>query len=391
VTRAEAVINLDAIAANLLSASSGLAPDAVMAVVKADAYGHGMVPVAQTAREFGAGWLGVALPSEALALRTAGDAGRILAWLWAPGDSDVSSAVQAGVDLSISSEWALEEVLAAGRSSGIRPRIHMKVDTGLSRNGCSIEDWPRLVASVAASQSQGDIEVVAVWSHLANADVPLSDPLSASVREQHLLLNQAVDAARSYGLVDLRWHLANSAATLQHPECHGDLVRIGIAMYGVSPFADQYVDEPATSDRGLIPAMTLRARIALVKQIPSGASVSYGSAWTAEGPTTVALVPLGYADGIPRAASGSGWVTLADSGGSALPVVGRIAMDQFVVAVPTGVRVQPGDWVTVFGDSRHGAPSAQDWARASGSIGYEIVTRIGSRVPRIYLRHEVGL
>jgi len=192
-------------------------------------------------------------------------------------------------------------------------------------------------------------------------------------------------------LVDLRWHLANSAATLQHPECHGDLVRIGIAMYGVSPFADQYVDEPATSDRGLIPAMTLRARIALVKQIPSGASVSYGSAWTAEGPTTVALVPLGYADGIPRAASGSGWVTLADSGGSALPVVGRIAMDQFVVAVPTGIRVQPGDWVTVFGDSRHGAPSAQDWARASGSIGYEIVTRIGSRVPRIYLRHEVGL
>ena len=385
-TRAEAVIDLDAIAANLRSVREGMAPDDVMAVVKADGYGHGMVRVARTARDVGVGWLGVALPSEALILRSAGDGGRILAWLWAPGDQDVPAAIHAGVDLSVSSQWALEEVIAAGRAAGRRPRIHVKVDTGLSRNGCAINQWPALIQAVAVAQDQGDIEVVAVWSHLANADASLTDPLSASVAEQRALLDEALQTARDGGLEQVRWHLANSAAMLQHPDCRGDLVRIGIAMYGVSPFAERSV-----IDLGLMPAMTLRARIALVKQIPAGAGVSYGSAWTASEPTTVALVPLGYADGIPRAASANAWVSLSEADAAPLPVVGRIAMDQFVVAVPAGLQVQPGRWVTIFGDPRHGAPTAEDWARASGSIGYEIVTRIGPRVPRIYRDWEVGL
>jgi alanine racemase len=232
---------------------------------------------------------------------------------------------------------------------------------------------------LVAAQARGEIEVVAIWSHLANADAPLSDPLSASVRQQRAVLEQAIEIAQSSGLRDSRWHLANSAATLQHPDTHGSLVRVGIAMYGVSPFAERGVEE-----LGLIPAMTLRAGIALVKQIQPGTGVSYGSTWTAEEATTLALVPLGYADGIPRAASGRAWVGLGDSAGTALPTVGRIAMDQFVVAVPPGVPVEAGDWVSIFGDPRHGAPTAEEWARASGSIGYEIVTRIGSRVPRTY-------
>jgi len=379
VTRAEAVIDLEAIASNLGRTCQGIALDDVMAVVKADGYGHGMVPVARTAREVGAGWLGVALPSEALALRAAGDTGRILAWLWAPDDPDLPAAVGADVDLSVSSQWALDEIVAAGRASGVRPRIHAKVDTGLSRNGCAIDEWPQLSMALAGAQARGEIEIVAIWSHLANADAPLTDPLSASVHQQRTMLHQAVEIAQGYGLRDTRWHLANSAATLQHPDTHGSLVRVGIALYGVSPFAERSVEE-----LGLIPAMTLRAGIALVKQIQPGTGVSYGSTWTAKEPTTVALVPLGYADGIPRAASGKAWVSLGDSAGTALPTVGRIAMDQFVVAVPAGVPVRAGDWVSIFGDPRHGAPTAEEWARASGSIGYEIVTRIGSRVPRTY-------
>ena len=395
-TRAEAVINLGAIAPNLRTITKGIAPADVMAVVKADGYGHGMIPVARTARDFGVGWLGVALLSEALQLRSAGDTGRILAWLWTPGDSNLVQAVAEGVDLSVSSQWALDEVIAAGQTAGVRPRIHLKVDTGLSRNGCVIEDLPPLASAVAAAQRQGQIELVAIWSHLANADAPLTDHLSASVQQQRARFDTARQIVQSFGLADVRWHLANSAATMQHPDCHGALVRIGIAMYGVSPFdgqsgVDQSVVDQSVVDLGLIPVMTLRARIALVKQIQPGTSVSYGSTWTASEPTTLALVPLGYADGIPRAASGKGWVSLAQSEGLRLPVLGRIAMDQCVVAVPPGAQVQAGDWVSIFGDPRHGAPSAQDWARASGSIGYEIVTRIGVRVPRIYREHEVEL
>ncbi len=382
--RAEAIVDLEAIAANLTTVTRATPHSQVMAVVKADAYGHGLIPVSRTARDAGAAWLGVALLSEALTLRAAGDRQPILAWLWAPGDADLTAAVAAYVEISVSSQWALDEVLAIGSSAGRRPRVHLKVDTGMSRNGCTLHEWEALVTAASAAQRAGAVEILAVWSHLANADAPKGDPLYVTVDEQRQVLQQAMDVAHAQGLVDLRWHLANSAAALEHPSCHGHIVRVGIAMYGVSP-----MEERSAGDLGLQPAMTLRARIALVKQIQAGVAVSYGSTWIASEATTLALIPVGYADGIPRSASGRAWVSLDDAGGRQVPVVGRIAMDQLVVAVPADLLPRAGQVVTIFGDPRHGAPTVADWAAASGSIGYEIVTRIGPRVPRIYQGEEV--
>ncbi len=374
VIRAEAVINLDAVCRNLSTIGQELNGPVTMAVVKADGYGHGMVPVARAARAAGVPWLGVALLSEARDLRVSGDTGRVLAWLWAPGDDHLGPCVEADVDISVSSTWALAEVADVARRLGVRARVHLKVDTGLSRNGAALSEWTQLLGAARVEQDRGSIEVVGVWSHLANADCPDDQ----SVADQNACFAMADAAVVDAGLEPAVRHLANTAAALGYPKTRYDLVRIGIGMYGVSPSTPG-----SAAGLGLTGAMTLRARLALVKQIPAGQSVSYGSKWTASRPTRVGLVPLGYADGVPRAASGRAAVVVA---GARCPVLGRIAMDQFVIEIDDGLGdVKAGDEVVLFGDESDGAPTADDWAVASDSIGYEIVTRVSSRVPRRYV------
>lgn len=372
--RATALIDHGAIAANLDVIRAVAAGADVMTVVKADAYGHGLIPVARTAREAGISWLGVAFPFEALALREAGDTERILAWLYAPEDDELAACLAGDVDISVGSIAMLEQVQGAAARAGVRARIHVKADTGLSRNGCVAAEWPDLVAAVAKAQADGQIELVGVWSHLANADLPGDE----SVGAQQRAFDAALDVVADAGLQPQVRHLANSPATFLAPGTHYDLVRCGIATYGVSPAKPGFCAE-----HGLRAVMTLTARVAMVKEIPAGQSVSYGSTWTASSPTRLALVPVGYADGIPRVAQGA---TVQINGGRH-PVVGRVAMDQLVVALEGPASgndgaVTVGDLVTVFGDAGTGAPTADDWGTASGSIGYEVVTRIGSRVIR---------
>ncbi|MFA7323116.1 MAG: alanine racemase [Candidatus Nanopelagicales bacterium] len=371
-TRAQAVISLSAIRHNLEIIRAAAPKSQLLAVVKADAYGHGLAPIAHAAREAGAEWLGVALLSEAVALREAGDEGLLLAWLWTPGDPDLFACIKAGVQVSVSSMWALIEVVEAAAEAGVIASIHLKLDTGLSRNGSDIEDWHELVTAAKALQSRSRIAVVGIWSHLADAGLGDQD----SVAAQRQLFVQGVEVARTAGLEPQFLHLANSAAALSYPDTQFDLVRIGIGMYGVAPM------DPHSAERfGLQAAMTLHARLALVKTIPAGQSVSYGGLWTAAEPTRVGLVPLGYADGIPRVVQGA----QVQVNGMRCAVLGQIAMDQFVIELPSSLgEVGAGDDVVIFGDGASGAPTADDWGTWSNSIGYEIVTRIGVRVPRVY-------
>lgn len=371
----ELVVDLDAIAANTAAIAARVAPAAVMAVVKADAYGHGLLPAARAALAGGATWLGVAQLGEALALRAGGVRERVLAWLWAPGQ-DLDAAVAAGVDLSASSVSAVQELAAAARRAGTRARAHLEVDTGMSRGGATAADWPDVVRAALDAQAEGHLELVAAWSHLACADVP-GHP---SVERQRIALAHAVDVAEGLGARFALRHLANSAAVLTDPATHLDLVRPGIVLYGLSPGTAL----GTSAQLGLRPAMALRTRLALVKDVAAGQCVSYGHTYTTPTATRLGLVPLGYADGVPRAASGAGPVVVA---GGRTTVAGRVCMDQFVVdlgGLPGADRARAGDLVELFGDGALGGPTADDWAHAAGTIGYEVVARVSGRLPRRY-------
>ncbi len=363
--QAEAIIDLDAYRANLDALSARASGAALMAVLKADAYGHGLAPMVRAARDGAADWIGVATPAEALAVRATGDTGPVLCWLAAP-DEDLAAAVAADIEVTASSVEQLEQVVAAGG----RPRTQLKVDTGLARNGAFGADWSRLVEAAAAHQAAGHIEITGVWSHLACAD----EPDHRANDEQERVFGRAVEELAAAGL-EPRWrHLANSPATLTRPSTHLDLVRVGVASYGIDPVP--------TVDHGvpLIPVMTLRGRLAAVKRVPAGTGVSYGHTFTTDRETTLGLVPLGYGEGVP--VTGSGRLT-AGFAGARIAQVGRVCMDQ--VMVDLGDRVaRRGDTVTLFGPGRDGEPTANDWAAASGTIGYEIVTRVGGRVVRTY-------
>lgn len=375
--RAEAVIDLAALRGNIRALRARTGSAAVMSVVKADAYGHGSVPCARAALEAGVTWLGTATPEEALALRAAGitpGQARVLCWLWTPG-SPWQQVVAADIDISVSGEWALRHVLDAVRAVGRPARIHLKADTGLGRNGAQPHDWRPLVLAARAAEAEGLLTVAGVWSHFACADEP-GHPANAA---QLTAFREALAVAEAAGLRPEVRHLANSPATLLMPETHFDLVRAGLAQYGLSPVPE--VAGPA--DYGLSPVMTLQARLAQVKRAPAGHGVSYGHSYHTDVETTLALVPIGYADGIPRHASGTGPLWL---GGKWRTVAGRVAMDQFVVDLG-GDPAEVGDLALLFGPGDRGEPTAEDWARACGTISYEIVTRIGARVPRSYL-HE---
>ncbi|MBZ9597561.1 alanine racemase [Streptomyces yangpuensis] len=371
-TRVYAEIDLDAVRENVRALRERAPRSELMAVVKANAYGHGAVECARAAREAGAAWLGTATPDEALALRAAGIEGRILCWLWTPG-GPWREAVEADLDVSVSGMWALDEVREAARAAGRTARIQLKADTGLGRNGCQPADWEALVGAAVAAQAEGTVKVTGVWSHFACAD----EPGHPSIRLQLDTFREMLAHAEKEGIDPEVRHMANSPATLTLPESHFDLVRPGLAVYGVSPAPE--LGTPA--QLGLRPAMTLKASLALVKTVPAGHGVSYGHHYVTGGETTLALVPAGYADGIPRHASGAGPVLV---GGTVRHVAGRVAMDQFVVDLE-GDPARVGDEVVIFGDPERGEPSAEDWAQAAHTIAYEIVTRIGGRVPRVYL------
>jgi alanine racemase len=368
VLRTEALIDLAAIRHNVATMKARTSAE-VMAVVKADGYGHGLVPSARAAVEGGATWLGTAIVDEAVALRRAGITVPLLSWLWTPDETaTIRAAVGADVDLSVSSRWQLDTVCTAARERGRTARIHLKIDTGLSRNGCYVTDWPDLVTATAKAQAAGEVLAVGVWSHFAYADAP-GHP---TIAKQIAAFGDALEVAARGGVEPQLRHLANSAATLTLPEAHFDIVRPGIAVYGLSPVAEPF---------GLVPAMTLRAAAAGVKRVRAGEGVSYGHEYTTTRETTLVLVPLGYADGIPRHASNVGPVSI---GGQRFTVAGRVCMDQVIVDVGD-LAVAPGDPVVLFGPGRDGEPTAQDWADAVGTIHYEIVTRIGPRVQRTYL------
>ncbi|MER5988798.1 alanine racemase [Streptomyces sp. NPDC001787] len=373
--RARAEIDLAALRANVRVLRARTGGARLMAVVKADAYGHGAVPCARAALEAGATWLGTATPHEALALRAAGLDGPLMCWLWTPG-GPWREAIEAGIDVSVSGMWALREASAAAEAAGRPARIHLKADTGLGRNGCQPADWSHLVAEARAAEKAGRVRITGLWSHFACAD----EPGHPSIAAQLGVFRDMVAYAEKEGVEPEVRHMANSPATLTLPEAHFDLVRTGIAMYGISPGPE--VGTPA--DFGLRPVMTLAASLALVKEVPAGHGISYGHHYTTSAGTTLGLIPLGYADGIPRHASGRGPV-LVD--GRVRTIAGRVAMDQFVVDL-TGDRPEPGADAVLFGPGDRGEPTAEDWAVAAGTIAYEIVTRIGARVPRVYTNEQ---
>ncbi|MEU1085400.1 alanine racemase [Streptomyces sp. NPDC005892] len=370
--RARAEIDLAALRANVRELRARAGGAQLMAVVKSDAYGHGAVPCARAALEAGATWLGTATPQEALALREAGLGGRVMCWLWTPG-GPWREAIEADIDVSVSGLWALREVVTAAGEVGRTARVHLKADTGLGRNGCQPADWPELVAEARAAEETGAVTVTGLWSHFACAD----EPGHPSIAAQLSVFRDMVAYAEKAGVEPEVRHIANSPATLTVPESHFDLVRTGIALYGISPSPE--LGTPA--DFGLRPVMTLSASVALVKQVPAGHGISYGHHYTTPSETTLALVPLGYADGIPRHASGRGPVLVA---GRVRTVAGRVAMDQFVVDLE-GDRTEPGAEAVLFGPGDRGEPTAEDWAVAADTIAYEIVTRIGTRVPRVHV------
>jgi alanine racemase len=368
-SRAEVVIDLDAIAANTAVLRERVGRP-LMAVVKADGYGHGLVPAARAVLAGGADALGVAVLEEALALRAAGVDAPLLAWLHGPGE-DYAAALTADIEVSVNAEWALAELVAAARATGRTARVQLFADTGLSREGATPAAWPGLVAAAARAQADGEVVVTGLWSHMAYADAPTHPTIGAQVR----VFEEAVALARQAGLTEARRHLANSAATIALPETWYDMVRPGVALYGLDPLGG----DPA--QYGLRPAMTVQARVALTKRVPAGVGVSYGHTYSPERETTLALVPVGYADGVPRAAGNRAPVLAA---GVQRTIAGRVCMDQFVLDVGDDP-VAPGDAVVLWGSGERGEPTAQQWADAVDTIHYELVTRVGGRFRRRHI------
>lgn len=373
--RAEIVVDLAAIRHNVrrlrevVASGADPAPQ-LMTVVKADAYGHGTAPVARAARQAGADWLGVATPEEAVLLRDAGDTGPLMCWLAAPGD-DYTPVLSRDVDVAASSLRQLADIADSAGRAGRPARVHLKIDTGLSRGGATAAEWPELVAAARREEEAGTLRVIGVWSHLACGD----EPDHPANDEQEKAFLAAVEVAEREGLRPELRHLANSAGAMLRPSARFDLVRCGIASYGLDPAPGN------NPGHGLRPAMTARARLSLVKRIEAGAGVSYGHTWVAEHETTVGLVPAGYGEGIPRRAGNHAEVAV---GGRRRPIRGRVCMDQFTVDLGTD-SPEPGADAILFGPGDDGEPTAQDWAEACETISYEIVTQIGGRFARRYV------
>lgn len=362
-----AVIDLDAIRHNVEVLARVAAPAKVMSVVKANGYGHGATAVARAALQAGASEIGVATVPEALALRAEGMTAPVLAWLHTP-STDFEAALDADITLGVSSLDQLAAIRTAARVRGVQATVDLKIDTGLNRNGCAVSEWPAFFEEAARAVDSKEIFLRGIFSHLACAD----DPTSPVTDRQVTLFLQGIAALHAYGIEPRLRHLANSAAALTRPDTHFDLVRAGIATYGLSSVPGQTF--------GLVPALSLIAPVALTKRIAAGAGVSYGHSWIAPKDTTIALIPLGYADGIPRALSGRFDVAI---GGVRYPAVGRVCMDQFLVDLGDGPDlVRVGDDATIIGA---GTDGLAEWAERLDTIHYELATSIRGRVERVYL------
>jgi alanine racemase len=359
----EALIKPSAISHNVGVLSQMAGTPNLLIVVKANGYGHGALTAARAALEGGANWLGTADIQEALDLRSGGIESRVLAWLLGPNE-DPSSAVEAGIDLGVSSLQQLHQVTSAV-SGRLRAQIHLKVDTGLGRNGADPRDWEALFQAAKDAQDSGTVTVVGVFTHLSGTSVDAD-------AEQGVVYDKALAVLGSVGLEPEMRHVASSIGTSNSPGLSYDMVRVGAAAYGV-PVTLRY------HQVGLIPAMRVSGQVILVKRVHQGLGVGYGHTYRTTSETTVSLVPLGYADGIPRHASNAGPVSIA---GERFKVSGRISMDQFTVDVGDAL-VREGQWAVLWGDPAEGEPSANDWADAAGTIAYEIVTRLGDRIPRV--------
>jgi len=335
----------------------------LLIVVKADGYGYGALTAARAALEGGANWLGTADTTEALELRAGGIESRVLAWLFGPTE-DLSPALEAGIDLGVSSLTQLDQVIRAV-TPGRPARIHLKVDTGLGRSGADPREWEALFQAAKSAQDSGVVVVVGLFTHLSGTS-PEADA------KQGLVYEDALAVLDSVGLQPEIRHVASSIGTSDSPALAHDMVRVGAAAYGV-PVTPRY------HEVGLIPAMRVSGQLILVKRVHEGLGVGYGHTYRTGSETTLALVPLGYADGIPRHASNAGPVTID---GQRFRVSGRISMDQFTVDAGESA-VHEGQWAVLWGDPSQGEPSANEWAEAAGTIAYEIVTRLGSRIPRV--------
>lgn len=394
-----AAVDLAAIRHNL-GVLRAAAPGALqLATVKANAYGHGLLPVARAALNGGADWLGVAQLAEAFTLRHGLDEAGvaradapILAWI-STSSSDFAAAIEADIDLSVSWTWVLADICAAARQVGRPARVHVKIDTGMSRAGSTLADLPALASALRMAADDGLVDVVGAWSHMSRADDP-SEAGNASTASHMRIFEEGLAILADAGITPRIRHLSATSGILWHPEAHYDMVRAGIGLYGLSP-------DPAVAtaeELGLIPALELRAPLTSVKVIEEGTPASYGGTWVAPTRRWIGLVPLGYGDGILRAVSNRARVVVhTASGPFNAPIVGRVCMDQFTVdlgqaegspGTPTARSGQapaaPGDIATLFGSGVGGEALADDWAQAAGTINYEIVTHLGAHIPRIY-------
>ena len=372
-SRARAEINLAAIAENLKFIKSKTSAQ-VLAVVKADAYGHGLINVAKAAEKAGADWFGTALLEEGIALRNNGITKPIISWLTPIGE-DFKTAINLDIDLSLSSIELLNEIILVGKSINKVPRVHIEIDTGMNRGGFG-DDWGLLLPEIVKAVKANEIKAIGIWSHFARAD----EPNEVMNKTQLDVFTQKVKQLNDAGVSPEFIHIANSAASLSNEAAHKNIIRWGIGLYGLSP---DVINMGDSKSLGLKPAMKLFAKLQLVKAVKAGQSVGYGGTAITKSDTKLGVVTLGYADGVPRNANNSAGIFVA---GKRAPIIGRVSMDQFVVDLGTDSSAKTGDEVIVFGDGSQGEYTIDEWAKACGTINYEIVTRIGVRVPRIYSR-----
>lgn len=333
----------------------------LMAVVKADGFGLGAVDVAQAAIAGGATRLGVTSVEEALRLRDADLTVPVLSWL-NPVDADWAAAGAAGVEVAVPSREHLTAVTAVARARREPTRIHLHADCGMARDGAPVDRWWSLVTAARRAEVRGEVRVVGLMGHLALADAGPDDNGRASFR-------RFVAVARRAGLRPAVRHLAATSATLADPASHFDLCRVGAGLVGIDP-------SRTTSLRG---TATWTAPVVLVRDVPTGTGVGYGHGTVTSGRTRLATLPVGYADGVPRAALGRAQVQLL---GRRCDVVGRVSMDQVVVDVGD-LAVRPGDEAVLFGPGDAGEPVLRDWATWADTLEHEIVTGIGARVTRV--------
>ena len=359
-------VDLEAIASNYKKLK-GLTSAQVMAIVKADAFGHGMIEVSKKLESIGVDMLATADLEEAQQIRDAGIKAPLLAWLHGS-ETNFATAIKNNIQIGLSTVQSLEAVGKAAREVSGQAKVHLKVDTGLGRNGAALSDWPAVVKKAVELKAEGLVELVGVFSHLSGTSVE-------DDAKQLQVFEQAIKDAESLGASFELRHLAASAATLSNKDAHLDMVRVGIALYGLDP-----TPHIKASDFGLAPAMRVSSEVVSVKHVPAGHGVSYGYLHKTSGPSTLALVPFGYAEGMPRIATGRASVLL---NGKRYPILARVAMDQFVLDVGSDP-VTVGDEVVIFGNGANGEPTAEELALAAETINYEIVTRIGGRAKRVF-------